>query len=215
MRAIRKAREPASLTTHRQTEHCHFANYADKDGLREALVREQRGLCCYCMSRIHADRGRMKIEHWQSQARFQDLDLTYRNLLGACPGGHGQPARLHHCDTRKGERDLKWNPADPDHRIEQRIRFELDGTIASQDAEFNVQLNEVLGLNLPVLKNRRSGVIRGILDWLREEKARLQGPVSWDRVARERARLAGGDIGELAPFNPVVVWWLDQLLARG
>jgi uncharacterized protein (TIGR02646 family) len=214
MRAIRKAREPASLTTHRQTQHCDFENYGDKAALREALVREQRGLCCYCMSRIHADRERMKIEHWQPQSRFPDLELSYRNILGACLGGHGQPAHLQHCDTRKGEDSLKWNPADSDHRIDQRIRFELDGSIASGDEEFNAQLNDVLGLNLPVLKNRRSGVIKGILDWLREEKAKLRTAVPRDRIVRERARLAGSNNGELAPFNPVAVWWLDQRLAR-
>jgi hypothetical protein len=53
MRAITKGREPASLTAHRRTEHCDYDNYADREGLRHALVTEQHGICCYCMARIH------------------------------------------------------------------------------------------------------------------------------------------------------------------
>jgi hypothetical protein len=90
----------------------------------------------------------------------------------------------------------------------------LDGKIESPDAEFDGQLNEVLGLNLPLLKNRRAGVIKGILDWLRSEKARLHTTVPRERIERERARLVGVGNNELAPFNPVAVWWLDQRLAR-
>ena len=52
MRAITKGPEPVSLTAHRQTPHCDYDNYAAKDDLRNALVSEQRGLCCYCMGRI-------------------------------------------------------------------------------------------------------------------------------------------------------------------
>lgn len=214
MRAIAKGPEPRSLVEHRANAHCDYANYADKDGLRAALVRDQRGLCCYCMTRVEATGTGMKIEHWRCQLRHAELELAYSNLLAACLGGHGQPEEKQHCDTRKGERDLKFNPADPAHRIEQRIRFELDGAIASSDAEFDTQLNEVLNLNLQLLKNRRKVVLTAILDWWKSEKARLRGPVPTEQLARERARRAGDGAGQLAPFDPVVVWWLDQRLAR-
>jgi hypothetical protein len=62
VRAIAKGPEPASLTAHRLTPHCDYDNYAAKDDLRNALVTEQRGLCCYCMSRIHNGPETMKIE---------------------------------------------------------------------------------------------------------------------------------------------------------
>lgn len=213
MRAVSKGQEPRSLVEHRANTHSNYGNFTDTDGLRAALVRDQRGLCCYCMNRIEATRAAMKIEHWRCQSRYAELDLAYSNLLAACLGGHGQPEDNQHCDTRKGERDLKFNPANPAHRIEQRIRFELDGAIASSDAEFNTQLNEILNLNLPLLKNRRKGVLSAVLDWWRSEKSRLRGPVPIERLARERARRAGDGAGLLAPFDPVAVWWLDQRLA--
>jgi uncharacterized protein (TIGR02646 family) len=213
MRAIDKRREPASLSAHRQTHHSDYANYARKDDLREALVREQRGLCCYCMDRISSPLAGMKIEHWRCQSRYPGEQLAYRNLLGACVGGEGRPEHLQHCDTRKGDQDLRWNPADPAHGIETRLGYERDGTITSGDAQFDSDLNTVLGLNLPRLKNSRAGVLTGILEWWKGEKARLRGPVPRERLVRERARVAGG-LGSLAPFSQVVVWWLDQRLAR-
>ena len=140
MRAITKGPEPASLIAHRQTAHCDYDNYADKGALRHALVTEQRGLCCYCMRRIHNGPDTMKIEHWQCQTRYEVEQLNYRNLLGACLGGDGQPPCRQHCDTRKGNRDLQWNPADPAHHVETRLRYELDGSIRSDDAAFDDQL---------------------------------------------------------------------------
>ena len=213
MRTIIKGREPVSLTSHRQTPHSDYENYPAKDDLRRTLVTEQRGLCCYCMGRIHPETALMKIEHWRSQARYPGDQLAYQNLLGACDGGEGQPFHLQHCDTRKGDRDLKWNPADLAHHIETRIRYELDGSIYSDEADLDGQLNDVLNLNLHVLKSNRKGSLNGVLDWWKHEKARLGGPVSRDRLVRKRAEYIAGD-GELEPYCQVVVWWLEQRLAR-
>lgn len=213
MRAITKGREPHSLVKHRANAYSDYDNYADKDGLRAALVRDQRGLCCYCMTRVEATGTAMRVEHWRCQSRNAGLELAYSNLLAACLGGDGQPEDKQHCDTRKGERDLKFNPADSNHRIEQRILFEMNGTVGSNDVQFDRQLQDVLNLNLPLLKNRRERVLTAILDWWKQEKARLKGPVPNERIARERARRVGG-AGHLTPFDPVAVWWLDQRLAR-
>ena len=213
MRAITKGAQPPSLLGHRQTQQSNYGNYAQKDDLRHALVSEQRGLCCYCMGRIHNEPPTMKIEHWRCQARHVGEQLNYRNLLGACLGGQGQPAHLQHCDTRKGDRDLQWNPADPAHHIETRIRYEADGVIRSDDASFDSELADVLNLNLQRLKNNRKGVRDGILDWWTQEKARLRGPVPRARLERERDRRINGS-GDLQPFSQVAVWLLEQRLAR-
>jgi len=213
MRAITKGAEPPSLTAHRQTPHCDYDNYGDKNGLRRALVTEQRGLCCYCMGRIHNGNDTMKVEHWQCQDRHQDKQLNYHNLLGACRGGEDQPSHLQHCDTRKRNHDLRWNPADPSHHIETRIRYELDGTICSDDDLFDTQLNDVLNLNLPVLKNNRKGILDAIIDWRKREKDRIRGPIPRDRLERERDRYLTGN-GELAPYCQVAVWWLGQKITR-
>lgn len=216
MRVIVKGVEPRSLVEHRETPNSDYSNLGNgaKQDLRDALVREQRGLCCYCMTRIEPTRESMKIEHWRSQSHHEALELTYSNLLAACLGGLGQPEALQHCDTRKGERDIRFNPADPMQQVDQRIQFHSDGTIASSDAEFHTQLSVVLGLNLPLLKNRRKGVLSGLIDWWNSERARLHGPVPRAQLLRERARRIPAGTGLIAPFDPVAVWWLDQRLAR-
>ena len=44
-----------------------FDDFPDKDGLRRSLVKEQRGLCCYCLSTILADPLLMKIEPFRKR----------------------------------------------------------------------------------------------------------------------------------------------------
>jgi hypothetical protein len=165
------------------------------------------------MGRVHNGPTTMKIEHWRCQSHHPDEQLNYRNLLGACLGGHGQPAHLQHCDTRKGDWDLQWNHADAAHHIETRIRYGSDGSIHADDTVFNDQLNQVLNLNLPLLKNNRKGILDAVLDWWRREKARIGVPVPRARFVRKRNKQIAGS-GEIAPYCPVAVWWLDQKLAR-
>ena len=212
MRAINKGVEPMSLTAHRNRRPSDYDNYAAKNDLRRALVTEQRGLCCYCMASISAERGRMKIEHWKCQAHHSGEQLNYRNLLGACHGGHGRPRRLQHCDTRKGNRDLKWNPAEPAHCIEVRVRYEPDGSIHANDPDFDEQLNDVLNLNLPVLKNHRKGMYDAVLQWWKSRKTQFQGRVPRERLDRQRARY-DTRAGNLDPYCQVAVWLLSQKLA--
>ncbi len=213
MRTIAKGQEPPSLTAHRQTPHCDYDNYTGKDELRVALVAEQRGLCCYCMGRIESVPNRMKIEHWRCQSRNAGEQLSYRNLLGACQGGHGQPTTHQHCDTRKGEQDLRWNPSDPDHQIERRVRYEMNGSIRSDDTDFNIQLDEVLNLNLTVHRNSRRAIFDAIQEWWKQEKRRLRNRIPREIIQRKRDEYVGGNAA-LRPYCQVAVWLLDQRLSR-
>lgn len=213
MRQIVKGAEPPSLTAHRLTPDCDYDNYNDMDSLRHALVTEQRGICCYCMGRIRNGPTTMKVEHWRCQSRHPPEQLVYRNLLGACRGGEGAPPVQQHCDTRKGDQDLQWNPADPGHHIETRLRYEADGSIRSDEIDFDQQLETVLNLNLPLLKNNRKGVLDAVLQWWQHEKSRIRGPVPRPAFERERTRRTDG-AEDLEPFSQVAVWWLNQRLAR-
>ena len=213
MRAINKGSEPASLTLHRSRPHSNYNNYQAKDELRQSLVSEQRGLCCYCMARIHGEPSKMKIEHWRCQRCYREKQLDYRNLLAACMGGEGQPRHRQHCDTSKGDRDLEWNPADPAHHIETRIRYGLDGTVHGDEARLDEHLNDVLNLNLPMLRNNRKRLLDAVLWWWKHEKARIGGPVPRDRFIRKRDKHVPRD-GELGPYCQVTVWWLDQRLKK-
>lgn len=208
MRSIAKSPEPASLTTHRSKPDGDYDNYTDKDGLRAALVEEQRGLCCYCMCRIASDAKAMKIEHWRNRRDHSAEELDYQNLLAACRGGEGQPFRLQHCDTRKGDRVLRWNPGDPRRRIQDRVSYANDGTIQSDDPVFDQQLNDVLNLNLPKIRSHRRAILDAVLFWWRRQRR----PVPRHRVEREIERRNMPSV--LDPYVQVGIWWLERKLAR-
>ena len=214
MKAIEKATEPKCLVEHRAQPHSSYQNLssADKQQLRECLVAEQAGICCYCMGRIRPDADSMKIEHWECQEDHPDKQLAYSNLLGACRGGEGRPGRLQHCDTRKGKAPLKWNPADPSHAIESHVAYNIDGTIRSDDEEFNQQLNAVLNLNLPVLKNARGGIMATIAAWWKREKSRRRGPVPKQVIEKKLA--AWADTSTLQPHSGVAILELRRRLAK-
>lgn len=145
-----------------------------KDELRSALVKEQHGLCAYCMSRIEAEASKMKVEHWKCQDHNPELQLNYGNLLGVCKGHEGAAPKDQTCDTRKGNDDLKYNPCNPLHDVFSKIKYDFkDGTLHASENDFDVQLSDVdeqgnyrgksvLNLNHPLLKRNRLEVIKGV-----------------------------------------------------
>ena len=208
MRDIVKTAEPASLTQHRSTPHASYDNYQDKDTLRRHLVSDQRGLCCYCMSRIRADADHMKIEHWNCQDRYSHEQLDYGNMLASCLGGEGRPWSQQHCDTRKQNQDLSRNPANSFHRVQSLLRYQADGTILSDDAVHNEEINYVLNLNLALLKNNRRATLDAFKATLNK-----RGALSRETLERMLRRWNGdSDTGELEPFCQVVVYWLRKRL---
>jgi uncharacterized protein (TIGR02646 family) len=210
MRAIVKRHEPASLTEHRASAGADYENYRNKDELRACLVREQRGICCYCLSRIRSEYEATKIEHWHCQTRYPAEQLDYSNLLGACMGNEGKFRKDQHCDTRKGDRDLSRSPANPMHHVEDVIRFIGDGTIFSTDPVFDGEINDVLNLNLPFLRNNRKKALAAF-----QEVLGKHGQVSRNVLERWLSEWNGeSGSGELQPFCQVVVYYLRKKLSR-
>ena len=205
MRTIQKGQEPASLTQHRKQPHADYDNYADKDTLRKTLVAEQRGVCCYCQSRIRPNSEEMKIEHFQCQNGYPARQLDFTNLLGACTGGHGRPVRDQHCDTRKGNTDLCFSVCDPAHPIERKIRYKGNGEIAADDEAVQTALNDVLNLNWPRLVENRKAALTGFLQGL--------GTTKLDH-AKELPKWDGSIAGDMAPFSQIVAHYLLKKLGR-
>lgn len=210
MKNIQKRNEPQSLTQHRLSSPTDYNGYREKDELRASLHSEQRGLCCYCMGRIRAEIGAMKIEHWQSHQHYPEQRLVYSNLLGACMGGEGFSSRDQHCDTYKGDRDLWRNPADPGHNVEALIEYSGDGTITATDPVFNEQLNTVLNLNAPFLKANRKAQRDSVKKLLSLRPGRLSD-ARWQKLLGEWDGSATA--GELRPYAGVVTYWIRQHLA--
>ncbi|MBD8921975.1 type II-A CRISPR-associated protein Csn2, partial [bacterium] len=77
----------------------------NKDCLREVLVKEQHGLCVYCMSRIENTADSTVIEHWYPLSKSKERALKYENLFASCYGGQKKTVndarRICCCDAKK------------------------------------------------------------------------------------------------------------------
>lgn len=213
MRNITKIAEPESLAEHRSQTYSTYNNYREKQELREALVREQRGLCCYCLCRIVPVDLEMKIEHWRSQQRCPADQLIYSNLLGACKGGekpnpNDERDVDRRCDTSKGDSDLSLNPAVDD--VESTISYLKDGRIRSSNPSFNQELSTVLNLNTYAMVNQRKAVINSFLRLLpmRQNMTRQE----WEEVARDWNGESHDD--QLEEYCAVVVSWIRKYMVR-
>ena len=85
---IKKKLEPYSLTEYKQTINASFDNLPSeiKDDIRKSLLKEQGYICAYCMKRIE-ENSDIKIEHYE--ARNNENELAYKNLLAVCKGNEG------------------------------------------------------------------------------------------------------------------------------
>lgn len=196
MRVIRKGREPTTLRDYRAVPGVVYdgAGFKTvKDDLRDALLRDQEWLCCYCMRRISPDERphpvnpeappvvQMKVEHWRPQSRFPELTLAWTNLFGACTGGVGVAPADQTCDTRKGEEAVTLNPCDAAHIA--TLRCTTRGRLESSNAAFQEDIDERLGLNHGVLMDERRGAIRRVLARLNAKYGGREYPATAVRTA--------------------------------
>lgn len=142
-----------------------------KAELRNVLVREQHGLCAYCMRRIYASQAGMRIEHVIPRSVCQDersrhLRLNYSNLLGCCSGKIGDDTC---CDVRKGDQIISSHlaVAAPDF-VEECIRYAKDGMIRIDDEDLQDQVDKYLNLNASLSKANRRRIYEGFCSFLRK-----------------------------------------------
>ncbi len=207
MKHVNKGVEPRSLTHYRANDpYPTYEGYREKDDLRHALLIEQGDICCYCMERIKT--RKMKIEHWKPQTKCENLQLDYRNLLGACLGREGQPQHLQHCDTRKGNELITINPTD--ENCESLVKFSKSGEIYSDNEEINKDLNDALNLNMRrIVENRKARLDKALMDF----GEKYPGKWTKDLLKREIRRWSPKQ-GPYKPYCQIVVFFLKKRLAR-
>jgi uncharacterized protein (TIGR02646 family) len=213
MKFIKKGPEPERLQRYRREPYASYEGYPFKDELRDVLAREQGFLCCYCMSRISADAGGMKIEHWLAQSPHPESALDYANMLAACRGGdgHGVPRSDQHCDTRKGKDNLTIRPTDP--ACERKISYGSNGESKSEDPAVQRDLDETLNLNLSRLKRNRRQALDDAIAYMQRQKPEGTWPRSL--LEREQARWSqrNGE-GKYMEYCRVVLYWIERRLQR-
>jgi len=166
MRLIKKDTPPNSLEIFK---HDITASYSTlpreiKDNIKSSLLREQKGICAYCEVKLK-DSSRVSIEHHCEQSicngknAYPDRTLDYTNMLAVCKGIDPRTQKLH-CDKQKATKNsTNGLPMTLSPLIDAHIKtlsFSSTGLIKSSNATFNLELNNILNLNLPYLKDMRS-----------------------------------------------------------
>ncbi len=214
MKQIKKAKEPPSLLAHRKKSHANYDNYAEKDDLRDALVKEQGHICCYCMQRIASSAENMKIEHRQPQKKYPELQLDYQNILASCKGNDGGAKHLpRHCDTSKGEQEITLNPDEQSKNCETLIKYKSNGLIYSDDHKINQELNDILNLNTQTLVNNR----KAIIDQVKIELINIKGKkAAWfaSDIQRHIQEYKSKINGKYRPYCQVVIYFLNKRIGK-
>lgn len=213
MRNIIKGEQPGTLIEYKKTRGAYFDGMPieTKDHVRTALIAEQHHLCAYCMRRIKNDRNLVKIEHFISRNN-QGLSLDYNNLLLCCLGNIGND-KSQCCDSRKGEKSLKFNPANPAHSIENHIEYKSNGRIFSSDEEFNNELNDILNLNHKIFVKARHATLKGVFKSIMHASKRE--PVSCQCLKKMlRNWTTPNRAGELREYCTVAIFYLSKKIGK-
>lgn len=120
-----------------------------KDSIRYTLLKEQHGLCAYCMRRIHNDSS-TTIEHWAPLSKNKEQALQYSNFLGVCHGGRKSETddnKILCCDASKEETAIRISPWNEAHIRD--IAYTSAGIIytLSGNPDFEEDINKTLCLN--------------------------------------------------------------------
>lgn len=166
MKYIKKGESPRSLEEYKITDGASFQDLDDnhtsiKREIKNSLIDEQGGICCYCGTRI--DRMDSVIEHFKPKAKnlFPELQLEYSNLLASCFGGQIDRRTNRRfplcCDANKENRVIEVSPTDPD--CESCFKYDDEGNIYGTTPEARHAI-QILNLNNEVQKNRRRAAIQ-------------------------------------------------------
>ena len=152
----------------------------------------------------------MKIEHYKPKNQYPELELTYRNLLGACNGNAGMPKYLQYCDTHKSNYDadriLTINPTLT--ICEQQVKFKSTGEIYSDDKSIDNDLTEILNLNCDFLIQRRK---RTFNDWLVKFSKQYPEKI-WTKsiLQPELDKWENTSLDEYRPYCQIVIAYLKK-----
>jgi uncharacterized protein (TIGR02646 family) len=168
MKYISKTEEPQSFKKwkelQRETRNCDYKSLQnpEKRELHQALVEEQRSICCYCQVRIGLTTSH--IEHLKAQCFEPDESLNYQNPLASCQGEGEKPRKPEHCGHKRGTVTLPVTPLDL--HCEDSFVYTDNGQILAnpnlqccRNAQETIAL---LGLGISKLQRMRESAIQGI-----------------------------------------------------
>jgi uncharacterized protein (TIGR02646 family) len=188
-----------------------------KKQVRQALLDDQRFLCCYCMRTIDPEKHHVRIEHHQSQSSAPHLDLEWDNLLAACSGApklrsrlkddaaaRKVPRDLQTCDNRRGNRSITISPLTGNVDA---IRYLPDGRIEHPVEQLQQDIDERLNLNVGFLVSGRLAARAKLIERLRRD---LGPDKTWTATALARYLDARRGSSRLPDYFGLI----EALLAR-
>ena len=191
---IRKNKTPEFLVEYiRKNPSADYDNESFKEyyrPLREELIKEQKGLCAYCCSRITPERSHnehIEPRHMQDGTKSK-RSLDYRNIVASC---NNNATCGKHKDNIYDEKRFVSPLQD---NCTELFSYDPSGNIYGD--EYTISL---LNLNSFDLRQARKSVYKSIL-YMTEEEIRL-GYCS--------------NIEIFEPFSNVVFWYLKNIIGRG
>lgn len=205
---IEKSSESKSWTSHRLTK---GAVYEANDDLRNTLLKDQGYICAYCMRRIPAKDNNTSetshIEHLKPQtALSREGKMDFRNMVICCPGAMASTEpQMTHCDRHKAETSISFSPLD--QNFINTLSYKTDGSIVSSNEVFENEINSILNLNIPMLKQNRKEA--------RNTAIKMLGKNNWGKAELEKIlqRYSSKDAdGKLTEYCGVVISYITKKL---
>ena len=232
MKHIEKGAEPESFAGwKRQSNQEWTPSWAkfqnpEKREVKDALLREQGGLCAYCCQRVRRDTSH--VEHVAPRNARPDLALDYANFVASCPGepededdggvDEGRPPNQIHCGHAKRawhKPDRFIDPRDPDSEL--AFTFTAQGEVRpAPDAprpEASAATIKKLNLSAPTLRRQRAAAVRVEIDRLAAILAARGALRKRDVEPRLAAYQDRGADGTFVPFQPALLDVLRQRAA--
>ena len=235
---IRKGEEPKKLASYRSIEGADWDGPASEDGLtfgevkdeiRQALHKEQKGLCAYCMCRLGSTSELdVKIEHFFPRAESRKnpelkyKNLEYSNLLLCCLGLHSrvsisENAITHRetlqnevriqcditCDSAKGNSVLENLPNPANNDVQSHICYTPDGRIETTDEGWYADINGILNLNcMSLVLARRQAKATFMKKYTDKARQRMTGN---EKTKKHYARLLENEETIVFPFLGIIL----------
>lgn len=80
--------------------------------IRDFMIKNQRGLCCYCCKSIASDNSHN--EHIKPRSVFPELSMEYQNIVVSCNTPSGKEPSCGHAKCNKYNENLFVSPLDDD-----------------------------------------------------------------------------------------------------
>lgn len=136
-----------------------------KDELKNSLLTEQNGLCCYCGLSINSQTSH--IEHFKPQSQFNKQALNYNNLHASCIGKayfDSEFEELEFCGHAKSDwYDPSLLVSPLDSNCESYFIYNYNGSVQDNNHTAAKETIEKLHLDKYLLRSQREEAIDGIM----------------------------------------------------